>query len=77
MLMTISTIRWNLQFNGDDGIDGHPVGLFSNHSGEGDYEVEKFLVQKRIIHFLGERIDAQNRMNVQICILIKAGTCCE
>ena len=50
------------------------MGLFSNHSREGDYGVEEFPVQKHIIHFLGERIDARNRMNVEICLLIKAGT---
>ena len=57
-----------------NGTDGQRMGLFSNHSGEGDYEVEEFSVHKRIIHFLGERIDARNRMNVEICILIEAGT---
>jgi hypothetical protein len=46
--------------NGNYEINGHPVGLFSNHSGEGNYEVEEFSVHKRIIHFLGERIDARN-----------------
>ena len=69
-----------LDDNVDDSLDGngdtevHRTGLFSNHNGEGDYGVEEFPVKKRVIHFLGERIDARNRMNMEICILIKAGT---
>jgi len=69
-----------LDDNVDDSLDGngdtevHRTGLFSNHNGEGDYGVEEFPVKKRVIHFLGERIDARNRMNVEICILIEAGT---
>ena len=60
--------------DGNGGTEGQRMGLFSNHNGEGDYGVEEFPVQKRVIHFLGKRIDARNRMNVEICILIEAGT---
>ena len=61
-------------FDENEGAEGPTIGLFSNHTGEGDYEVQEFPVQKRVIHFLGERIDARNRMNVEICLLIEAGS---
>jgi hypothetical protein len=60
--------------DGNGKAGGQRMGLFSNHNGEGNYGVEEFPVQKHVIHFLGERIDARNRMNVEICILMEAGT---
>ena len=42
--------------------------------GEGDYAVEEFSIQQRIMHFLGQRIDKQNRFNVEICLLLEAGS---
>ena len=50
--------------DGNEGTEGQTIGLFSNHTKEGDYEVQESPVQKRVIHFFGERIDARNRMNV-------------
>ena len=60
--------------DGNEGTEVQTIGLFSNHFGEGDYEVQEFPVQKHVMHFLGKRIDARNRMNVEICLLIEAGT---
>ncbi len=50
-------------------------GLFGSHNGDGDYTASQFSVQQRIMHFLGERIDhKKNRLNVEICLLVEAGT---
>ena len=42
--------------------------------GEGDYAVEEFSIQQRIMHFPEQRIDKQNRFNVEICLLLEAGS---
>ena len=34
----------------------------------------KFSIQQRIMHFLGQKIDKQNRFNVEICLLLEAGS---
>jgi hypothetical protein len=58
----------------DEEDDNLPC-LFGTHNGDGDYTASQFSVQQRIMHFLGERIDQQmNRVNVEICLLIEAGT---
>jgi len=50
-------------------------GLFGEHTGESDYAASEFSLSQRVMHFLGEKIDQQkNRFNVEICILIEAGT---
>jgi len=60
--------------NEDEEDDDMP-GLFATHNGDGDYTALQFSVQQRIMHFLGERIDQQkNRVDVEICLLIEAGT---
>jgi hypothetical protein len=58
----------------NDGTEGARTRLFANHTGDGDCRVEEFVVQKHVMHFLGKRIDQRNRLNVEICLLIKAGT---
>ncbi len=60
----------------EDGEDSEFMpGLFGSHNGDGDYTASQFSVQQRIMHFLGERIDHQkNRINVEICLLVEAGT---
>jgi hypothetical protein len=49
--------------------------FFGTASGEGDYVIEEFSVQQRVMHFLRERIDnRRNRQNVETCLLVEAGS---
>ena len=67
----------------DDGIDkslddkkgteGDRNGLFGNHTSEGNYRVDEFSVQKCVTHLLGKTVDPRNRLNLEVCLLIKAG----
>ena len=62
--------RGNGESNEDESVD-----FFGAHSGEGEYAVAEFSVQQRVIHFLRERIDnRKNRQNVEISLLIEAGS---
>lgn len=59
--------------SGVDAIDGAGEDtdiVGGGFMGEGDYAVEEFSIQQRIMHFLGQRIDKQNRFNVEICLLL-------
>jgi len=62
-------------FLGDHNVGnaGEINGLFRNHTGEGNYTVYEFSIQQNVMHFLGDRIDQRNRMNVETCLLIEAG----
>ncbi len=42
--------------------------------GEGDYAVDEFSAQQWIMHFWGQGIDQRNRLNVEICLLLEAGS---
>ena len=55
-----------------DEDDGSIVG--GGWLGEGDYSVNEFSVQQRVMHFLRQKIDRGNSLNVEICLLLEAGT---
>ena len=61
--------------NCESANEDEPVNFFGDASGEGDYAVEEFSIQQRVMHFLRERIDnCKNRQNVEICLLVEAGS---
>jgi hypothetical protein len=61
--------------NGELENEDEPADIFGDANGEGDYAIQDFSVQQRIMHFLRERIDnRKNRQNVEICLLVEAGS---
>ena len=51
----------------DDNTD-KVTGLFGDRTGDSDYTVADFSVQQLVMHFLGDRIDKNNRSNAESCL---------